>query len=472
MRAFFAIGLFGTVLALSSPAQQQQSSCSLELLTTPGTVSQMFTLPGGEVRVDVTGGAEATCGTMRVRADSASWYKQRGAIYMFGNVDYREATRTLLAERATYFQKADWVRAEGNVRFNDTAGGSSLTGPSLDYYPQNAGRPTERMFAPGRPHVTFRPMNAAGQPSEPFDVDADRVHIYGDSLLAAAGRVVVLRGDLYASGDSLDADVGRDRIWLVGNPLVKAQEMDLKGDSILVLLEEDEVSEIHAWPNGSARGRELSITAPLLHLFVEAQQIVRTVASGGEAARAEDVFALTPYARSESPDYVLVADSIDILRPDGRLERVIAIGRARATTKDIILPEDSLLSTDWMEGDTITGHFTAVDSAGAEASQVRLERLVAAGQARALYHLRDDAQSERSRRLPGVNYVIGRIVTIWLEAGEVRRAQVVGPSTGVYLEPLPVASNGDSVTVVGDSLQAPADTIVAERRDTTGVAAR
>ncbi len=469
------IGLFGTVLALSPAAQQQQQqqgSCSLELLTTPGTVSQMFTLPGGEVRIDVKGGAEATCGTMWVRADSASWFKQRGAIYMFGNVEYREAGRTLLAERATYFQKEDWVRAEGNVRFNDAAGGSSLTGPSLDYYPQNAGRARERMFAPGRPHVTFRPVNAAGQPSQPFDVDADRVHIYGDSLMAAAGRVVVLRGDLNATGDSLDADMGRDRIWLVGDPLVKAREMDLKGDSILVLLEEDEVSEIHAWPNGSARGNDLSITAPLLHLFVEAQEIVRTVASGGETARTEDVFALTPYARSESPDYILLADSIDILRPAGRLERVIAIGRARATTKEMVVPEDSLLGSDWMEGDTITGHFTAVDSAAAEGSQARLDRLVAAGQARALYHLREDAQPERRRRPPGVNYVIGRIVTIWLEAGEVRRAQVVGPSTGVYLEPLPVASNGDSITVVADTMKAPADTVVDERRDTTGVAAR
>jgi hypothetical protein len=89
-----------------------------------------------------------------------------------------------------------------------------------------------------------------------------------------------------------------------------------------------------------------------------------------------------------------------------------------------------------------------------------------------LYHLREEAPSDQRREPPGVNYVIGRIVTIWLEDGEVREARVVGPSTGVYLEPLPLATNGDSILAVTDTVRASADTIPEARRDTTGVAGR
>ncbi len=49
----------------------------------------------------------------------------------------------MTAERATYYQLADWVRAEGNVEVTDQAGRSRLTAPALDYYPLNrAGKPS------------------------------------------------------------------------------------------------------------------------------------------------------------------------------------------------------------------------------------------------------------------------------------------------------------------------------------------
>ncbi|UCC47660.1 MAG: hypothetical protein JSV41_09190 [Gemmatimonadota bacterium] len=471
MRRLLAFGIVSLLIALAPPGAQQRERCQLEIVTTPGTVTHLTKLGEGDTRLDAGGGVEATCGGKWVRADSVSWFEGRGELYLFGDVEYRDAGRTLEADQATYYRDEDRVRPEGNVQLTDHSSGSTLKGPLLDYYPQNESRPVERILAPGRPHLTFNPDTTGGDNTEPFEVDADRMHIYGDSAIAGAGRVVVVRGDLNAYGDSLDLDMGRGQLWLLRQPSVEANQMHLRGDSILVLMEDQQLREILAWPNGWAEGRELSLTAPALRLYVEAEEITRAVASAGEPARtgAVDVAGREPWARSESQDYVLVADSIDIRRPAGQLERVIAVRRARASRVQPVVPGDTLLGSDWLVGDTITGYFALVDSVPATVGEVELRRLVSAGDARALYHLRDQAGEGEAANQPAVNYVIGRVVTLWLEAGDVEDAQVVGPAIGVYNEPLPAAMDGDSLGLVPDSLaQAAQDTAGVPRDSVEG----
>jgi hypothetical protein len=460
MRSFILIGLLGAAaFALPGAAQQRESSCNLEVETLPGARSIMTTLPDGETRNDVWGGIEATCGSKWLRADSAVFYDRRGVLYLFWNIEYEDEGRTLVAERAIYYQDEDWVRAEGNVVLTDTLGGSTLWGPVLEYYPINANRPFERIFAPERPHLVFYGEDAAADEAAPFEVDADRIHIYGDSAIAGQGTVVAVRGDLTAYGDSIDLDLGRDELWLLGTPSVEAEGTLLEGDSILIVLEESRVREIQAWPNGSAQGSELSLLAPLLRMFIDGEEISRAVASAGAPERtgAVDSAGRQPWAQSISRDYVLTADSIDIRRPGGQLERVIAVERARAATVDRLIPGGELLRTDWLEGDTITGYFAPSDSAGGE-QDAKLTRLESSGEiARAYYHIYEDAEEGEATTLPGVNYVIGRRVTLSLEEGEVTNARVVGPSTGIYLEPLRFATDGDSTVVPPDT--AAADTI-------------
>lgn len=463
MQRLISFGLLAALVAYALPDRQQQrrASCDLQVTTDSTAMSRMTTLPGGEMRSDVWGGVEATCGSKWLRADSASFYDLRGILYLFGDVEYRDEGRTLVAERATYYQEEDWVRAEGQVVLIDTVAGSSLRGPLLDYYPSSEIRPVERMYAPGRPHLTFYPEEGAA--AEAFEVDADRVHIYGDSAITGAGHVVAVRGDLTAYGDSMDLDLGRDALWLLGSPRVEAQETVLDGDSILVVLEESRVREIRAWPNASARSSELTLAAPHLHLFVESDEIERVVASAGDPDRtgAVDSAGRAPWARSLSGDYELIADSIDIERPGGQLDRVVAVRQARAATLEPLVLGGELVDGDWLEGDTVIGYFAPPDTAGGEEAQ--LERLKSIGSARALYYIWDQAeQGEGSSGPPGVNYVIGRQITLWLDEGEVRTAEVVGPAVGTYLEPLPLATDGDSAI-------APPDSLIDAATDTTAV---
>ncbi|MGD8869291.1 MAG: hypothetical protein PVI01_16850 [Gemmatimonadales bacterium] len=455
MKSEFSVSLLSVacIVALAPPQAQQREGCDLEVLSRLGSTGTRTTLAEGGLRYDIGGGVEATCGNKWMRADSVSSYQTRGVTYLFGNVQYRDDERLVNAERATYYQIEDWVRAEDDVEVTDRSGRSRLTAPALDYYPLNANRETERIVAHYRPHLTFY-ADSTGGTGQPFEVDADRMHIYGDSLIAGEGDVVATRGDLVAHSDSMDLNLARGELWLLGEaPQVEANATLLQGDSILVLLPGNQVREIQSWPDASATGEALELRAPMLRLLIEDNEIARAVASAGDSARTGAVRTENgePWAHSVSQDYALTADSIDILRPGGRLERVIAVGRARANTLTTFFPDDSLLSNDWLVGDTITGHFAAADSSPEPNGEPELERLVASGSAKALYHIVDEAGQAGTAERPAVNYVIGRIVTLALVGGEVHSAEVVGPSTGVYLEPLPPGQTRDTTASPPDT---------------------
>jgi hypothetical protein len=201
-------------------------------------------------------------------------------------------------------------------------------------------------------------------------------------------------------------------------------------------------------------------------LFVEGEDVTRAVASAGDPERtgAVDSAGRVPWAFAISADYTLTADSIDIQRPGGRLEQLIAIESARATTLTPVGPGSDLIGNDWLEGDTITAYFRSSQSTEPDAQEPELDRLVAVAlvpnQSRALYHLIQQGGEEGTSGIPAPNYVIGRIITLWFEESQVKEAEVVGPALGIYLEPMPAGP--DTTIAIPDSL-------ATEVADTSGV---
>ncbi len=452
-----------TLAAAAAAAQAQEGrKCTLSVITPPGSPSRYVQLEEG-YRLDAWDGVEATCGPSWVRADSATYYEASGVLYLYRNVEYRDDRRTLVADSAVYYRDEERVRAQGNVILTDRVSRSTLEGPVIDYFPLSEERPVERIFAPERSHLRLYADTTPG--AEPFEVDADRIHLYGDSLMAGSGDAVAVRGELSAYGDSLHLDLGNDELWLLGDPLVEAEDVSLEGDTILVLLDEGSVEEIQAWPSGAADGRDMFVAARMLRVFVSGEEVERLVAWPGTNPPPIDSMPPGPWARAETADYILVGDSIDVERPLGILERVIAVGRARSEATEAADPLDPLLGTDWMDGDTIVGFFGLGDSLGEHSSgsdsapsseeTTELLRLVALGSARALYHAVDEkAAGEATGGRPGINYVLGNVVTIWFKDSKVVEVEVIGPGTGVYLEPIPPATNGDSTVVQEDTASA------------------
>ncbi|MGH7544803.1 MAG: hypothetical protein ACREKI_01315, partial [Gemmatimonadota bacterium] len=119
----------GAGAAVQGPAQ----GCVLRVVTAPGTRSHYTQISPGVSRLDVGGGLEATCGDAWMRADSASYHEGREVLYLIGRVDYRDSTRTLQAQRVTYYAREERMVAEGNARVTVRASGSTLAGPVLHY---------------------------------------------------------------------------------------------------------------------------------------------------------------------------------------------------------------------------------------------------------------------------------------------------------------------------------------------------
>jgi hypothetical protein len=145
----------------------------------------------------------------------------------------------------------------------------------------------------------------------------------------------------------------------------------------------------------------------------------------------------------------------------------------RLESGDSLLPEAAaaLVGSDWIVGDTITGYFASVEAApdsAAAAGEVAaapgtepdttvvLERLVAVGAARSLYHVAPEEGAAEDAR-DGINFLSAAQIELTFADGQVQVANVAGLRRGMYLEPLAAAAEPDAGTEPDDATQ-PDDT--------------
>jgi hypothetical protein len=210
--------------------------------------------------------------------------------------------------------------------------------------------------------------------------------------------------------------------------------------------------------------------------------------SSARPARADDTPprpALAPGFRSiaVAKGFRMEADSLEAILPEQRLRRVNAVGSARGESWDTVAvrtvrvdsggvagatptramtePPTALDQKDVLTGDTIIAFFRdslAADSAGrtgprdsvrlagrpatpppaaGDTASTELERLLAIGNARSLYRMRDDSTEagRAGEKKPGINYLIGDRIDLTFKAGEVDVAHVLGLKQGMYLDP-------------------------------------
>jgi hypothetical protein len=157
--------------------------------------------------------------------------------------------------------------------------------------------------------------------------------------------------------------------------------------------------------------------ADTIDLRLEANQLQRAIAWGNKRARAL------------SPEREIIADSIDAIMPGQRVREVRAVGSAFANSA----PDSGVVTNerDWLSGDTIVARF---DSAviGDSASRAQVREIVASGNARSYYQMKN---SRGQPTQPTVNYVRGRIIDIDFEDKRVATVTVVDQASGILIEP-------------------------------------
>ena len=365
-------------------------------------------------------------------------------------------------------------------------------------------------------------------PPVPWEIDADELSLEGRRHFRAIGQVEVARDSLSAFGDSLYYDQEIGEMLVTGGARFVGQGYTLTGISISVTPSGPRSEEILARGEAQLTGEQVDMTAPAIRLFANGGVVDRLVAlpeippleGGGQGIDTSglspgDAARLRALARDETADaesslpedslprpavvargFHLVGDSIEVLSPDQRLDRVVAVGEARAEG----MGEDSLrvldlpdaVRRDWVTGDTIVARFGTGESSGTTAEAVtapadttaeavtapadttaeavtapadtllQLETLTATGSARSFYRIfpSDTAEVGTDRR-PALHLVSGAEITIHLEEQEVVRMDVQGETEGWHFDPRPQAADSaaaDTALARSDSTAA-ADTL-------------
>jgi len=474
---------------------------------------------------------------MRIYADSAIANPPQNLSQFIGNVRFSEEGRELTADRATYRSDSDRLDAFGNVFLSDSTG-STLEGDNLVYLRGGESEDDVQLTVTstgGRlPVAHIRPAardSTGAADTVAYVVTATRIVIEGESAFRGEGNAVVDREGLHATGQSMVYDPGLGDLVIIGDARAEGEAYELTGESIRVDLPGDEIRAIIAQQDATLVSEDLDLTAPRIHVFVEAEQLERLVASPIQAGAPGAASVPTPAATginaqvdprdgpttratAVTQDFLLIADSLDVRTPAEVLEQVLAIGAAHGESfdQDSLNTEDTpeLVRRDWLEGDTIIATFVrradsdsaavappgpvgevsdstlspdslagfqarptdaeAEDTTQGMRGRYSLDRLVARGNARSLYRMppNDSTGTVEPGRL-AVHYVLGAAIEITLKDGEVDAMDIIGQTRGFHLEPARTAGV--------DSLQAP-DTVVNDTgvpmgvpgADTTGTA--
>ncbi len=234
----------------------------------------------------------------------------------------------------------------------------------------------------------------------------------------------------------------------------------------------DRIDRLDATGKARLTSDRATLDAPAIRIFFDDGAVERLIALG--AARApKDAVGDSVQARASAEGMRLVADSIDALSAGGqRIDSLYAVGQAYAEQPADTVQADlpAIAASDWARGDTIRAYFEAPpDSAAAPppgdtaAARAVLKRLVVVGQsgapAQTVYRARESGRPATER--PSINYMVASSITIELHAGEVSGIDATGPVHGVHLQPRRPGT--DSARTAPDSAAAFRDTAAAVR---------
>lgn len=399
--------------------------CRFLFDNTPSTRVTASKLPSGQYNTFIGGGVVARCPAQKIvlRSDSLESYGDEGRLYFVGHVDYVEPRLNLKSDYLTYFQRDERLLATQNVNAR-LPNGSTLRGPQVEFLravPRV--RPQQSATATGRPTITLVDKDAQGNPQPPVNITGNTAYMHGDSIVSAVGQVIVVRPELTATGDSLYADATQGLVRIMRQPKItgtKGRPFTLVGETIDLLSRRRKLERVLSKTAAVAQSEDLELKSDSIDLRVSEDLLQRAIAWGRRRAHAT------------SPTQSILSDSIDVLMPAQRVRELHAVRGASAEGA----PDTTKFRTkenDRLTGDTIVARF---DTAAARdtSSKPRIRELVAIGRATSLQHL---PPRDTTLRIPAINYVRGRVITVAFDSAKVKTVRVTDQDKagGVYIEP-------------------------------------
>jgi hypothetical protein len=404
-------------------AQNQLTPCDL---TSNGPASSEVV--NGQSINSGSGGITVVCRSRHITlvADSGHMIAN-DRVDLFGHVHYSEPSRIdLRSDLLTYYQQDERIVVTGHVTAT-LPSGSTLTGPEATYLRVVAPRRTiDSLTATRYPTVTIA---AQGDTGKPTVVNANTIFMRGDSIINASGRVVIVRADLIARGDSayLDGRTNQETIRLMFTPSVEGlsgKKFKLEGTIIDAYSKDRKLQRVIARGTGHATSQDLEITSDTIDLRMSNDALERAFA-----------WSHPGQALAKTTTESILADSIDVLMPKQKIRIVYAVRRAYAQA-DADTVRFRTTEKDWLKGDTVTAWFdtTATKDTSTTPPIKQILAVHHADSAQAYYHL---APNDTGVRTPAISYVRGRQIRLDFENRKVALVSVKDSVYGLYLEPKP-----------------------------------
>ncbi len=257
----------------------------------------------------------------------------------------------------------------------------------------------------------------------------------------------VTANTLFMRGDSL--------VYAGGQVVITRPDLTANADSAF-LNSARETMQLIGHPALDGRkdtGDPYRLTGTLIHAWSRNRQVTRVLSMGSAAATSKDMR--------------LTSDTIDLRVQDELLERAVAWGKGRAhaisptqdvtaDSIDVLMPRQRVQVMIALRDARAEGTPDSVRVFTSERDWLQGDTIVARFDSAARVSLADTAASPTIRELvargtaksfyhlaprdtaakqPAINYVTGKIITVAFDQGKVQRVTVAGQSHGVYLEP-------------------------------------
>lgn len=430
--------------------------------------------------------------TRALTSDRATYNSQTGRLYATGNVVFTDKNRgsTLRGPELEYFRAMEGrpeTQAIAPGRPHLTVIPKSEGGRRRDPMEVDADRITSVgdrfMTAEGNVVIVSDQTRSTGNMAQ-YDSDAERMELTGNAVVD--GEKYDLTADYI---ESILNDGAIQRVTARTNSKLVSDRLTVTGPQLQLFFERDLlqrlISSHMAGENGGARSVALAkgfrMEADSLEAISPDQELRQVIAIGTAQGESWDTVPAAPRRVVAVPDSA-GGDSAAVAAADTAPAAEVA-RLASNTGRDPTVPPTGMTEKDVLLADTIIGYFRADsaaadsvrpdsvrpdsarpdsvrpdsarsdsvrlaqrDTAGRDTADAELERLVAIGNARSLYRMRDDSVKAGQKR-PGLNYLIGDNIDLTFVDGEVDVARVRGLKKGVYLDP---AEPGQG-TAAGDS---------------------
>ena len=237
-------------------------------------------------------------GGTRIQADSSVHFHGSALHQFYGDVTFVDQGREMSAQFAQYFARTgrldarDLAQTQGaaeGVRIVTLETGDTITGSELVLLQANERRPEDQLTVRGgRPRAVFHTRGSTETTGEeespddegsgPFEIVGDLIYMEGESLLRARGRVEIERGNLQAFGDSTEFDQADGRLLLFRRARILQDSLDVRGDTIEVLMPGDAIEQLESRGNGRLKANSVFIDGNVVHVFFEEDQPNRVIA--------------------------------------------------------------------------------------------------------------------------------------------------------------------------------------------------